>query len=145
MVKRQQSVKAGAPPEIIVHGLDHARAALGAAREAGRAVRLASAPGAGAYAGGSWFAALEAEARAEFPDVEATFILDCGDEPGRALAALAAGVRHIRLKAPKQALARIADIAAQSGAVVETIRGDGLDLGAEASPEIACRHLFGDG
>ncbi len=43
---------------IIVHSLDHARAALAVAAAVGKPVTLMSAAGAGCYAGPRWFLAL---------------------------------------------------------------------------------------
>lgn len=124
---------------VIVHGLGDARAALAAARAVGRPVRLLSAPAAGAYAGGAWFTALVRLARDAFPDVTAEAVLDCGDEPGRALAALRAGVAHICLGGNARARAAVADIAAASGATVEPPCGEALDLAGLADAEAACR------
>src|SRR5262250_1346021 len=93
-------------PVIVVHSLGHAVAALKAAAAAGRRVTLASAPGAGGYAGAGWFRGhsiasgaggyagagwfrgLVEAAREAVPEAPFSCLLDCGDEAGAVLAAL---------------------------------------------------------
>lgn len=135
MTARRGGEKAAA---FVVHGIAHVRAALAAARETGCAIRLVSAPSAAGYAGGAWFAALERSGRRAFPDVDATFILDCGDAPGWALAAIRAGVRHIRLSGNRRARDSVAAIAAASGARIVTGRLNTLDLQGESDPYQVC-------
>jgi len=129
------------PPAIVVHGLAHAEAALAAAAELGVAVTLISAKGAGGYAGPGWFRAVVEQARAAQPDVEVTAVLDCGDMPGYALAALRDGAAIIRFSG--DTAAKIADIAAQYGALVIAERPEALDLAwverSRRNPERACR------
>lgn len=127
---------------VLIHSLDHARAALGAARDLGVAVTLLSAPGAGAYAGAGWFAEIEAQARREFPTVEAAFVLDCGDDASAAMAALDRGVRRIAFGAPRRMRDKIADMARQTGVELVRVSGPALDLGtlaARADGLAACR------
>ena len=113
---------------IIVHSLDHAKAALSAAAELGVPVTLLSAPGAAAYLGAAVFREMIAEASRVHPRVALTAVLDCGDNPGLALNALRRGVKVVRLEAPADVRSRVADIAAQSGAALDD-GGDGaLDL-----------------
>jgi hypothetical protein len=81
---------------IIVHGLDDARAAAAVVRALGVPLTLVSAPEAGGYAGAGWFNALVKAVRAAHPDLDITAVLDCGAEPGRVLAALRTGTRHVR-------------------------------------------------
>jgi hypothetical protein len=76
------------PPAVTVHGLGHARVALAAAAARGRPVLLLSGPGAGGYAGALWWRGVVAAALDGRPGLDA---LDCGDQAGRALEALAAG------------------------------------------------------
>ena len=123
---------------IIVRDLDEARVAFGAAAELGVPLAVISAPGAALYQGVGYFAALIEAARAEFPTVAATAILDCGDAPGLALAAFRHGVAAVRVEAPPKARARIADIAAQSGAALVTGRLATLDLAGRREPHEAC-------
>jgi hypothetical protein len=95
--------------------LEEARALL-----AGGATRLESFAGAGVSAGPGWFQAIVEALEAELPAHPFAALLDCGDEPGAALAALRRGVRHVRLAGKPETLRRISDIAAQLGAVLET-------------------------
>lgn len=110
------------PPTIIVHNYRHAEGALAAAKAAGTAVRLLSAPGAAAYGGAAWFKEMIAAARAQHPGVEAEAVLDCGAEPGLALAAIRAGVEAIRIKAPAPVRARIRAIASAAGCRLVPVR-----------------------
>jgi hypothetical protein len=90
------------PPAIVIHGLAHAEAAP------------------------SWFRAVVAEARAAHPGVDVTAVLDCGDMPGYALAALRDGAAVIRFSG--DTADKIADIAAQCGGRVIAARPETLDL-----------------
>jgi hypothetical protein len=122
-----------------VHDLAQGRAAFAVAAELDVPVTIMSAPGAALSLGVGYFAALIATLRREYPAVAATAVLDCGDAPGLALAALRHGIEGVRVKAPRAALARIADIAAQSGGALVTGRVRTLDLaGVEDAPS-ACR------
>ena len=90
----QASAARPLPPAVVVHGLAQARAALAP----GLPVLLLSGPGAAGYAGAGWWRALiriaqdGAEAGRQEPDA-----LDCSDQAGRALEALAAGCRILVL------------------------------------------------
>ncbi len=102
---------------IVVHDHAQARTALAAAAELGVAVTLQSPEGAAGYLGPGYFRGLDV-------------VLDCGDAPGLALGALRAGVKRIRLRASPEVLIKVADIAAQSGAILDRENGPGLDLAA---------------
>jgi hypothetical protein len=99
---------------VIVRSLEEARRAL----QAGE-TRLESFPGAAASAGPGWFQTIVVALEAEFGAGRFEAVLDCGEEPGAALAALRRGVRRIRLGGDPEARRRVADIAAQLGAVIE--------------------------
>src|SRR5208282_3130051 len=73
---------------IVVHSLDQARAALAAASALRRNVVLASAPGAGCYAGPAWFKSLVEQAKSTYPGAETEAVLDCGADSGVAKAAM---------------------------------------------------------
>ena len=125
---------------IIVHSLEDARAALAAARDLKVAVTLASAAGAGGYAGPLWFKALIAAARAEFPEAEAVAVLDCGREAGTTLAALRHGFKRVRFTGEAAALQSLREIAQALGAEIETGEAPtALDLQGERDPESAAR------
>ncbi|MBX6366406.1 MAG: hypothetical protein IRZ04_00415 [Rhodospirillales bacterium] len=100
---------------VIVGSLEEARRALAAG-----ATRLESYPAAGLSAGPGWFQAIVEALEAEFPGRPFEAVLDCGDAPGAALAALRRGVRRVRLCGDPAAIGRVAEIAARLGAVVET-------------------------
>lgn len=111
---------------IVFHSLAHAEAALVAADELGVALTLITAPSAAGYAGPGWFRSVVEQARAAHPDVEVKAILDCGEFPGLALAALREGVTIIRYSG--DTFDKIADIAGQCGATVIAERPEALDL-----------------
>ena len=128
---------------IIVHHLDHARAALAAAAACERPVTLLSAPGAAGYAGAPWFLELVARAADEQPQAEWNAVLDCADRPGHVLAALRQGASAIRFSGSKATAAKLAAIAEHYGARLETGRIKALDLRGEADPLAACRTWLG--
>jgi hypothetical protein len=88
-------------------------AALHAARAAGTSPVLVTPTDAAAFYGAGYLAALQARARAEFPDIAFTLIVDCGDAPGYALACLRAGIKTLSMHPMND---KIADIARQLGA-----------------------------
>ena len=124
---------------VIVHSLDHARAALAAADELGAAVTLRSAPGAAAYLGASVFRDMVAEAERDFPGVPITAVLDCGSDPGLALNALRQGIKALRLDTSPDVRRRVADIAAQTDAVLDEDAAPALDLLDNTDAQGACR------
>ncbi|HKX10680.1 MAG TPA: hypothetical protein VJN67_20940 [Stellaceae bacterium] len=124
---------------IIVHSLAHARAVLAAAHALKVPVTLASAAGAGGYAGPLWFKSLVETARADFPEVELTAVLDCGGEAGTVLAALRHGIKCVRFTGNQAALVSLRDIAQGLGAEIETGTAPALDLLSEPDPEAAAR------
>lgn len=134
--------RAPAPAAVIVHSCLQARVAAQAAARAGRDLDLRSGPGAGAYAGAGWWAALVAEIQAAFPTLAVRGILDCGDDAGAAMAAMRAGVAHLAVAGRPALRRRIADLAAQSRAEIVDIAAPALDLGKlapGADMDRACR------
>ena len=124
-------------PTFLIHGLDQAIVACRAAVEADRPIALLSMPNCAQSAGVGWFIAVVDQARAACPDVDAIAILDCDDATGRALQAMAAGMRHLIVNAGCPALDRLCDIAAQCGVTILTRAPTHIDLGACADPETA--------
>ncbi len=124
---------------IVVHSLTDACAALAAAAALGRDVTLASAAGAGAYAGPGWFKALTDEAMRAVPTAHCDTVLDCGAAPGFALAALQFGLKRVRFTGGDEVGRRLQAIAAQRGAVIETETVPALDLRGVRQPEARCR------
>jgi fructose/tagatose bisphosphate aldolase len=125
---------------IIVHSLDDARAALAAASALKTPVTLASAHGAGGYAGPLWFKAIVEAAAAEYPGAEMAAVLDCADEAGTVLQALRHGLKRVRFTGNAAALKRLRAIAGELGAMIETGRAPAaLDLREVADPAGAAR------
>src|SRR5439155_14786297 len=119
-------------PTIVVHALAHAVAALEAAAELARPVTLLSAPDAGLSAGPGWFGAMLAAARAAVPAAQSEALLDCGDDPGAAQAAIRAGIEAIVFTGRSNVAERLADIARQRGCRLVTARPQAdLDLAAD--------------
>jgi hypothetical protein len=131
--------RAMAGKAVIVHSLEHARAALAAAAELGVPVTLASAPGASAYAGPGWFQEMTALAAAEVPRAAFDAVIDCADRPGDVLLALRLGLRRVRFTGKTAVARKLAAIAEQSGAELVTGRLRALDLRGAADPAGACR------
>ncbi len=102
-----------ADESLVVRDWRQLKAALTAARDTGRVPLLLTPENAAATYGAGYLAALQNRARAEFPDVAFTLIVDCGDTPGYALACLRAGVVRISMAEHNE---KIADIARQMGA-----------------------------
>ena len=118
----------GWPRAITIHDIDHARAALAAARDTGKRVILLSAPAAAGSVGVGFFAALVRQARHEFPDVTAFAILDCDRAAGRALAALRGGFDGVVYRGGGESLERLHDIAEQANVRLLPARPKSLDL-----------------
>jgi hypothetical protein len=124
---------------IIVHSLDQARAALAAASSLKRKAVLASAAGAGCYAGPAWFKSLVEQAQAAYPEAETEAVLDCGDAAGVALAALRLGLKRVGFSGGNEARARLKEIAHALGAAVESGGDeDALDLRDKKNPQALC-------
>lgn len=134
---------AAAASAIIIHDLDHARAALSAATECERQVTLLSAPGAAGYAGAPWFLKVVARAADEHPSARWQAMLDCADRPGHVLAALRQGAEAVRYTGSRATAAKLAAIAARYGARLETGRMTALDLRGVVDPLAACRSWLG--
>jgi len=128
---------------IVIHSLQHARAALAAAVQCRIAVTLLSAEGAAGNAGPLWFVELVKAAEEEFPNAKFSAILDCGDAPGYALAALRAGCKSICFRGKPAVAAKIKAIARHYGATLCTGKtansGKALDLSGQTDPVTACR------
>jgi delta 1-pyrroline-5-carboxylate dehydrogenase len=117
---------------VVVHTLAHAVGALRAAARLDRPVILASARDAGVYAGPGWFGALVTAAREAVPAARCSALLDCGDRPGAALAAIRTEIEGVLFTGRADLARRLADIAARHGVRLVTGRpAAALDLGAE--------------
>lgn len=112
---------------IRVHDLTEALAALDDAD--GADTVLESPPGAALTHGIGWFLAIEAECRRLRPNARASFMIDCADAPGLALAALRLGCRRIRVRLEGPALAAVRDVAVQHGAELEIAAAGTMSAG----------------
>jgi len=128
---------------VIIHSIDHARAALAAATRLNHPIVLYSAAGAVAYAGAGWFQAVIAAARADYPTAQCEAILDCGTHAGLALAALRAGCPAIVVRGPSAQRRKIAEVAAARGARLDAGTPDALDLGRCRDPQVAVAAWLG--
>jgi len=129
-----------AMPQIIVHSLAEAVAALEAAQALAMTVTLVSPAGAAAVAGPAWFAALLGEARRAVPGASFRGVLDCADAAGYALAALRHGVPAIAFDGAPDAAAKLRDIAVQCGAEIIAVDfATALDLRGHSDAAAACR------
>ncbi len=126
---------------VTVISLVQAKAALAAAEALETPVTLMSAPGAAANVGAGWFDAVVSLARDAYPSVSVAAVLDCGDAPGHALAALRHGFKFIRYSGPNQR--EIEEIAEGYEASVLTERPDTIELESDVDDvailDAACR------
>ncbi|PKU26408.1 hypothetical protein [Telmatospirillum siberiense] len=128
---------------VIVHTPADTLAALEAAEETGVHPILHSSAVAAQSLGAGYFLAMIEDARRRHPSAQCLAVLDCGTACGLALAALRGGVEAVSLDAPPAVLAKIADVAAQTGAcLAPTIPDDALDLRNHPDPLAACRASF---
>ena len=111
---------------ITIYSLAHATLALKAASETGRPVLLISAPFAAGTTGPAWFQSVVSQAMDNFPEADATSMLDCGTMAGYAMASLRQGIKYIRFYG--ETFDKIADIAKQLKVRVTSERPDSLDL-----------------
>lgn len=108
----------GTALRVEVDSADAVRRAVVAARAAGKSLVLESPPGAAGWQGIGWWRELVALARAEAPELDIVAVLDCGEAPGLALAALKAGCGRVRVVADGAALAALVALAPGLGGEV---------------------------
>jgi len=132
MTRRSQELEG---PVIVVHTQAQAVAALAAAARAGRPVVLASPPGAAAAMGAGLFGAIVAAARAAHPEARSLAVLDCGDRAGDAMGALREGIEAVCFRGAADVAAKLAEMAAGSGARVVAELAVSLDLAGSADPQ----------
>jgi hypothetical protein len=114
---------------VRVNDLRQARAVLELARAHGVEPTLVTAEGLAAFAGVGFWHAVE---RALGHPV----VIDCGDDAGRAMAALRAGSRDLLFTGPPRVAAKLADMAAQlGGRVRQELPGPVVDLLPEDDPK----------
>lgn len=129
---------------VCVRGIDDARLACESARATGAALVLWSLPFGAAQMGPLWFQQTIALIEEEFPDISVEAVLDCGDAPGHALAALRQGVKVIALTAKPSIRQKIEAIAAKSGARLGRRPARIFDFGAADADADALRNWLAD-
>jgi len=127
----------------IVADLRLARIAVQAAAAAGADAELWSPPGAAADLGVGYWAALDRAAAGQTEPGRVSTVLDCGDAPGFALAALREGLRHLHVAVRADVRTRLAAIAEQHGAVLHPGPPPDLDLRDRLDPAASCRFALG--
>jgi len=124
---------------VVVHSRVHVEAALAVAADLGVPVLLLTAPGAADYAGPGMLLAMLARPAVRQPGADAVAAIDCADAPGRVLAALEAGWKHLLFTGDPAMAARLADACRQGGATLAASRPEALDLALHPDPIAACR------
>jgi len=123
---------------VLVHDIGDARAALAAARALGLGVVLVSPPSGAASLGAGWWQAMLRQMAAEYPEVQAGAILDCGARADLAQAALRQGLAELCYRGPAAVARKLAGIAVQRGARLHRRLPQALDLTGIADREAAC-------
>ena len=103
---------------FLVRDFSEALAVLSAAVSRGTPPLLLSAPGCAAREGAPWFLEMVAEARREKGAAEARAVVDCGDDAGRAMEALALKPHAIVFHGPEKTAAKLAAIAEAGGSAL---------------------------
>lgn len=112
---------------VRINSMEDAETVIGAAKACAKPAWIVSAENGGAYAGGGWLKALWDQLREDFPGTEIRATLDCGDESGRVLAALRAGVKDILFTGDAETLNKLRDIAAEYDATLRDTLPDTLE------------------
>ena len=128
---------------VVIHGIYHARASCRASLGNGQLVSIWSAFGASSYMGPRWFFEIIKLVRSEFPTLKILGILDCGDQPGDALAAIETGIEALALTAKPAALRSIREIADQANVNLHSRPSHKLDLSKCLDAEACCKRWFG--
>ena len=115
---------------VIIHNLLQARTALGFAISADVKMELRSPPGGGRNIGPGIFKAIVDELEKIYPDNSIVMILDCGSDPGFAMAALRRGCRDICIDVSDQVGVKIKAIATAMSANIHERHKLQLDLGS---------------
>jgi hypothetical protein len=117
---------------IVIHSIAHARAVclatIATDSKTPVSLELWSARHAAASLGPAWFGNIGTIISKEFPDLAIVCVLDCGDAPGNALAALRHGITCIYISAPSAVADKIRAIALHTNADVRTRRPSMPDL-----------------
>ncbi|WNJ98997.1 hypothetical protein L2D14_14120 [Thalassospiraceae bacterium LMO-JJ14] len=121
-------------PFVIVHNIGDVHNAVAAASKLGRPVTLISPPGAGASMGPEVFkhmveAGIDARIGSSSRD-SITAVFDCASEPGQAMAAIQAGIRHIRIDAGDDVRRKLCDMVGEDGSVLDGTPLSAFDPGS---------------
>lgn len=111
---------------ILVRNLPDGLVAVAAAADLRVGVDLVTLPGAGAFAGAGWAAALHRRLQAAAPDVSVRLWIDVGDDLGHALAALRSGLRYLIFTGRPPASDTLAALAGAHGATVLSERPEAV-------------------
>lgn len=125
---------------IIVHTLEQVVDALEVAKELKSSLILQSAPDAILYAGALYILHMFEEGRSLLPDVEAEYVIDCGETGAECVAAMQMGHTAIRSSAPPELLEKLADIAQQCDVRLHTAPYEALDLLSVRDTKAACKN-----
>ncbi len=124
-------------PCVIVYSISHAEAVL---RVGNRCILLSS-PGAALAGGVAWWQELVALARSRVPATACIDILDCGDAPGIAMAALRMRQAIMVLRPSAPGFAAVARAAAAQGATVLTEPPFAIDMALRNDQHRLATHL----
>jgi hypothetical protein len=123
---------------FVVHSLSQAKAAVSAAAARNLALTLLSAPGAAAFAGAGWFAAVIRKARESRPDMDIAAILDCGPRADLVQAAFREKLTQVVFTGDARQVRPLRDIARQWQAQILRRRPKACDLRHAADPAALC-------
>ena len=115
---------------VIVHDLLQARTAVDFAISTEVQIELRSPPGGGKNIGPGIFKAIVDELEKTYPDNAIVMILDCGSDPGFAMAALRRGCRDICIDVSDEVGVKIKAIATALSAKIHERNKFELDLGS---------------
>ena len=132
-------------PAVVVHNIDHVRRAAIAAGTIGRSLTLLSAAHAAATLGPAVFREMVAAGVADAAPAATAIkaLLDCGGDPGFALRAMREGCRNLHIDADDDVLGKLHDIAASSGACIESGPILALDLADPTITDATLRAWLG--
>jgi hypothetical protein len=128
---------------FVVHSLSQAKAAVSAAAARNRAVTLLSAPGAAAFAGCGWFAALIRAARESQRGADVAGVLDCGPRADLVQAAFREGIASVVFTGDARQVKPLKDIARHWRAEVLRHRPKACDLRHAADLAAVCESWLG--
>jgi hypothetical protein len=123
---------------FVVHSMSQAKAAVSAAAARNLALTLLSAPGAAAFAGAGWFAAVIRKARESRPDMDIAAILDCGPRADLVQAAFREKLTQVVFTGDARQVRPLRDIARQWQAEILRRRPKACDLRHAADPAALC-------